>query len=111
VSWGCSGGLAGTVSKLEGPDKPRRDRNGAWSTAVCRALVATGHRHRRFVKIAIMELGVHLPLMEFGNEALSLRRLRAVVDAARESGFVALAANDHFVFSTSGLTVPRRWLR
>ena len=48
----------------------------------------------------MMELGVHLPLMEFGNEGLSLRRLQAVVDAARESGFVAVSANDHFVFST-----------
>ncbi|MBV8991574.1 MAG: LLM class flavin-dependent oxidoreductase [Solirubrobacterales bacterium] len=54
----------------------------------------------------MMELGVHLPLMEFGDEGLSLRRLRAVVDAARESGFAALSANDHFVFSTPWLDGP-----
>jgi alkanesulfonate monooxygenase SsuD/methylene tetrahydromethanopterin reductase-like flavin-dependent oxidoreductase (luciferase family) len=53
-----------------------------------------------------MELGVHLPLMEFGNEGLSLRRLQAVVDAARESGFTAVSANDHFVFSTPWLDGP-----
>jgi alkanesulfonate monooxygenase SsuD/methylene tetrahydromethanopterin reductase-like flavin-dependent oxidoreductase (luciferase family) len=50
-----------------------------------------------------MELGVHLPLMEFGNEGQSLRRLQATVDAARQSGFSAVSANDHFVFSTPWL--------
>ena len=50
-----------------------------------------------------MGLGVHLPLMEFGEEGLSLRRLQAVVDVARESGFAAVSANDHFVFSTPWL--------
>jgi alkanesulfonate monooxygenase SsuD/methylene tetrahydromethanopterin reductase-like flavin-dependent oxidoreductase (luciferase family) len=54
----------------------------------------------------MMELGVHLPLVEFGNEGLSLPRLGAVVDAARESGFVAVSANDHFVFSTPWLDGP-----
>jgi alkanesulfonate monooxygenase SsuD/methylene tetrahydromethanopterin reductase-like flavin-dependent oxidoreductase (luciferase family) len=54
----------------------------------------------------MMELGVHLPLMEFGNEGLSLRRLQAVVNAARESGFAAVSANDHFVFSTPCLDGP-----
>ena len=56
--------------------------------------------------IAIVELGVHLPLMEFGSEGLSLRRLQTVVDAARESGFAAVSANDHFVFSTPWLDGP-----
>jgi alkanesulfonate monooxygenase SsuD/methylene tetrahydromethanopterin reductase-like flavin-dependent oxidoreductase (luciferase family) len=50
-----------------------------------------------------MELGVHLPLMEFADEGQSLGRLQAAVDAARRSGFVAVAANDHFVFSTPWL--------
>lgn len=49
---------------------------------------------------------MHLPLMEFGEEGLSLRRLQAVVDAARELGFVAVSANDHFVFSTPWLDGP-----
>jgi alkanesulfonate monooxygenase SsuD/methylene tetrahydromethanopterin reductase-like flavin-dependent oxidoreductase (luciferase family) len=50
-----------------------------------------------------MELGVHLPLMEFGDEGQSLGRLQATVDAAGRSGFVAVSANDHFVFSTPWL--------
>jgi alkanesulfonate monooxygenase SsuD/methylene tetrahydromethanopterin reductase-like flavin-dependent oxidoreductase (luciferase family) len=53
-----------------------------------------------------MELGVHLPLMEFGHEGQSLGRLHAVVDVARESEFAAVAANDHFVFSTPWLDGP-----
>ena len=52
-----------------------------------------------------MELGVHLPLMPFGD-ALSLRRLQATVDAARDCGFAAVAANDHFVFQTPWLDGP-----
>lgn len=50
-----------------------------------------------------MELGVHLPLMELGGEGQSLQRLQTVVDAARESGFAAVSANDHFVFPTPWL--------
>ena len=53
-----------------------------------------------------MEFGVHLPLMEFGDEGQSLQRLQAVVDVARESGFAAVSANDHFVFSTPWLDGP-----
>ena len=53
-----------------------------------------------------MDLGVHLPLMDFGAEGLSLARLQKTVDAARECGFAAVAANDHFVFSTPWLDGP-----
>jgi alkanesulfonate monooxygenase SsuD/methylene tetrahydromethanopterin reductase-like flavin-dependent oxidoreductase (luciferase family) len=53
-----------------------------------------------------MELGVHLPLMEFGDEGLSLSRLQSTVDAARECGFASVSANDHFVFSTPWLDGP-----
>jgi alkanesulfonate monooxygenase SsuD/methylene tetrahydromethanopterin reductase-like flavin-dependent oxidoreductase (luciferase family) len=53
-----------------------------------------------------MDLGVHLPLMQFGEEPLSLRRLENAVDTARECGFGALAANDHFVFQTPWLDGP-----
>src|SRR5207248_7274088 len=35
-----------------------------------------------------------------------LQRLQAVVDAARDSGFAAVSANDHFVFSTPWLDGP-----
>jgi alkanesulfonate monooxygenase SsuD/methylene tetrahydromethanopterin reductase-like flavin-dependent oxidoreductase (luciferase family) len=45
-----------------------------------------------------VELAVHLPLMRFGEEPLSLERLGATVDAARECGFAAVSANDHLVF-------------
>ena len=38
--------------------------------------------------------------MPFGGEPLSLERLGRVVDTARDSGFAALAANDHLVFRT-----------
>ena len=57
-------------------------------------------------RIERMELGVHLPLMEFGDEGQSLGRLQATVDAAGQSGFVAVSANDHFVFSTPWLDGP-----
>ena len=53
-----------------------------------------------------MELGVHLPLMEFGDEGLSLARLTRTVDAARECGFAAISANDHFLFQTPWLDGP-----
>jgi alkanesulfonate monooxygenase SsuD/methylene tetrahydromethanopterin reductase-like flavin-dependent oxidoreductase (luciferase family) len=50
-----------------------------------------------------VELGVHLPLMQFGGDVLSLQRLEATVDAARECGFSAVTANDHLVFQTPWL--------
>ncbi|MDQ3320313.1 MAG: LLM class flavin-dependent oxidoreductase [Actinomycetota bacterium] len=53
-----------------------------------------------------MDLGVHLPLMQFGEERLSLGRLEGAVDAARDCGFAALSTNDHFVFQTPWLDGP-----
>lgn len=53
-----------------------------------------------------MDLGVHLPLMRFGEEPLSLERLARTVDTARECEFAAVAANDHFVFQTPWLDGP-----
>jgi len=53
-----------------------------------------------------MDLGIHLPLMQFGDEGLSLGRLEQAVDAAREGGLAAVSANDHFVFSTPWLDGP-----
>ena len=53
-----------------------------------------------------MELGVHLPLMPFGEEPLSLARVRRVVETARGCGFAAVSANDHFVFQTPWLDGP-----
>jgi alkanesulfonate monooxygenase SsuD/methylene tetrahydromethanopterin reductase-like flavin-dependent oxidoreductase (luciferase family) len=53
-----------------------------------------------------MDAGVHLPLIDFGGEGFSYRRLAGTVDAARECGFAAISANDHFVFSTPWLDGP-----
>jgi len=53
-----------------------------------------------------VDLGVHLPLLEFGHEGQSLARLQATVDAARDCGFAAISANDHFVFSAPWLDGP-----
>jgi len=53
-----------------------------------------------------VELGVHLPLMRFGEEPVSLARIAATVDAARACGFAAVAANDHLVFQTPWLDGP-----
>ena len=50
-----------------------------------------------------MDLGVHLPVMEFGEEGQSLARLQGAADAARENGFAAVSANDHFLFATPWL--------
>ena len=50
-----------------------------------------------------MELAAHLPLMEFGEEGQSLARLQGAADAARENGFAAVSANDHFLFATPWL--------
>lgn len=61
---------------------------------------------RECESIERVELGVHLPLIEFGDEGQSLGRLYDTVDAARRSGFVAVSANDHFVFSTPWLDGP-----
>src|SRR3954469_16699945 len=44
--------------------------------------------------------------MQFGDEGLSRERLGQAVDAARECGFAAVSANDHFVFSTPWLDGP-----
>jgi alkanesulfonate monooxygenase SsuD/methylene tetrahydromethanopterin reductase-like flavin-dependent oxidoreductase (luciferase family) len=45
-------------------------------------------------------------LMQFRDERLSLGRLGQAVDAARDCGFAAVSANDHFVFSTPWLDGP-----
>ena len=50
-----------------------------------------------------MDTGVHLPLIDFGGEGFSYRRLTETVDAARACGFGAVSANDHFLFSTPWL--------
>jgi len=41
--------------------------------------------------------------MEFGDEGQSLGRLQKAADAARDNGFAAVSANDHFLFATPWL--------
>jgi alkanesulfonate monooxygenase SsuD/methylene tetrahydromethanopterin reductase-like flavin-dependent oxidoreductase (luciferase family) len=53
-----------------------------------------------------MDLGVHLPLIEFAGEGQSLARQQETADAARESGFAAVSANDHLVFAKPWLDGP-----
>jgi alkanesulfonate monooxygenase SsuD/methylene tetrahydromethanopterin reductase-like flavin-dependent oxidoreductase (luciferase family) len=53
-----------------------------------------------------LDFGVHLPLMEFADEGQSLTRLTRVVESARDCGFAAISANDHFLFQTSWLDGP-----
>jgi hypothetical protein len=45
-----------------------------------------------------MEVGVHLSPLDLDGVGLSQERVLGVVDAAREAGFAAISANDHFVF-------------
>jgi alkanesulfonate monooxygenase SsuD/methylene tetrahydromethanopterin reductase-like flavin-dependent oxidoreductase (luciferase family) len=45
-----------------------------------------------------MDLGAHLPLIDFDGSGYSPDLLASFTDAARETGFTAIAANDHFVF-------------
>jgi alkanesulfonate monooxygenase SsuD/methylene tetrahydromethanopterin reductase-like flavin-dependent oxidoreductase (luciferase family) len=44
--------------------------------------------------------------MEFGEEGLSLARLVDVAETARDCGFAAVSANDHFLFQTPWLDGP-----
>jgi len=53
-----------------------------------------------------MDAGVHLPLIDFGGEGFSHSRLAETVNAARECGFAAVSANDHFLFSVPWLDGP-----
>jgi alkanesulfonate monooxygenase SsuD/methylene tetrahydromethanopterin reductase-like flavin-dependent oxidoreductase (luciferase family) len=53
-----------------------------------------------------VELAVHLPLMRFDEELLSVQRLARAVDTARDCGFAAVSANDHFLFRTPWLDGP-----
>ena len=50
-----------------------------------------------------MDLAVHLPLIQFDDDPLTLDRLHATVDAARDGGFAAVSSNDHLLFATPWL--------
>jgi alkanesulfonate monooxygenase SsuD/methylene tetrahydromethanopterin reductase-like flavin-dependent oxidoreductase (luciferase family) len=53
-----------------------------------------------------MEIGAHLPLMDFGGHPYSLDHLTTYAQTAARLDFDALAANDHMVFSVPWLDGP-----
>lgn len=53
-----------------------------------------------------MDYGLHLPLMDFGGNPLTLDHLIAYAESAQQLGFSALAANDHLVYSKPWLDGP-----
>jgi alkanesulfonate monooxygenase SsuD/methylene tetrahydromethanopterin reductase-like flavin-dependent oxidoreductase (luciferase family) len=53
-----------------------------------------------------MEVGVHLPQVATTSAAPDVRRVREVVDAARDLGLAAVSANDHLSFHRPWLDGP-----
>src|SRR5207249_7889556 len=53
-----------------------------------------------------VELGAHLPLIDFGDGSRSLKELTAYARQAAALGFTFLCANDHLVFSRPWLDGP-----
>lgn len=53
-----------------------------------------------------MDFGLHLPLMDFGGNPLTLDYLIAYAEMGQQLGFRALAANDHMIFSKPWLDGP-----
>ena len=52
-----------------------------------------------------MEIGVHLPLIAFDQESLSLDELLTYTETAANLGFQALAANDHLLWARPWLDI------
>lgn len=53
-----------------------------------------------------MDFGAHLPMMDFGGNPYTLEHLVTYAQTAEQSGFKALAANDHLVYSVPWLDGP-----
>ena len=53
-----------------------------------------------------MDFGLHLPLMDFGDNPFTLDHLITYAETSQQLGFSALAANDHLVFSKPWLDGP-----
>jgi probable F420-dependent oxidoreductase len=53
-----------------------------------------------------MDFGVHLPLVDFGSNPLSLEHLLAYAETAERLGYQALSVNDHLLFSRPWLDGP-----
>jgi len=56
--------------------------------------------------LAVVQVGVHLPLMDFGDQRFDIEYLVHYVETATELGFDAVSANDHMLFSTPWLDGP-----
>lgn len=53
-----------------------------------------------------MRLGVHLPVVDFGDGVMAGSDLRAYTAVARDAGFCAVSANDHLVWRRPWLDGP-----
>jgi len=53
-----------------------------------------------------MDFGIHLPLLDFGNNPYTLDHLIHYVESGRQLGFRGIAANDHLIFSKPWLDGP-----
>ncbi len=53
-----------------------------------------------------MDVGVHLPLLDFGGNPFTLDHLLRYTEAAVELGFAAVAVNDHLVYGAPWLDGP-----
>jgi alkanesulfonate monooxygenase SsuD/methylene tetrahydromethanopterin reductase-like flavin-dependent oxidoreductase (luciferase family) len=53
-----------------------------------------------------LDYGVHLPVIDFGNQPFSLERLTAYVRTAGELGFKAVSTNDHLISHRPWLDAP-----
>lgn len=53
-----------------------------------------------------MRLGVHLPVVDFGDGGMTGAGLRAYTAVARDAGFCAVSANDHLVWRRPWLDGP-----
>ena len=69
-----------------------------------RACFSIGHDTAE--RNSFVDFGAHLPLMDFGGNAYTLRSLIDYADRAARLGFNALSVNDHMVFSVPWLDGP-----
>src|SRR5205823_910883 len=53
-----------------------------------------------------MDIGAHLPLMDFGGHPFTLEHLVEYTKTAEQLGFSAVSVNDHLVFSVPWLDGP-----
>src|SRR5438045_3414882 len=53
-----------------------------------------------------MDIGAHLPLMDFGGHPFTLEHLVEYTKTAEQLGFSAVSVNDHMVFSVPWLDCP-----